>query len=276
MDIERASPTGKRPRQRARATAPLGTQAIQRAAGILHEIALHRREGLREVDLVMRTGIKQPTVHRILKCLLAEGMVMQDPGTRGYLLGQRIFEFGLAAASHFNLRDYCQAALARLAADTKDTVFLIVKSGFESVVVDRKEGTFPIRTMPLEIGDRRPLGMGAASQALLMALSDAEIAEVIQANDEVLRGEHGVNPDALRRKLTRSRRRGYAVTKGYGYPGITGVGVPIRNAWGAPLAAISVTATAPRMTDSHIKTVYLALQKEVLQLQTLIRNRHSP
>ena len=276
MDIERASPMAKRPRRLARAIAPPGTQAIQRAADLLHEIALHRRDGLRVVDLVKRTGLEQPTVHRILRCLVAEGMVMQDPHTRSYLLGQRIFEFGLAAASHFNLRDYCQAALARVAVDTKDTVFLIVRSGFDCVVVDRKEGAFPIKTMPLEIGDRRPLGTGAASQAILMALSDAEIGEIIQANDEELRGEHGVNPDALRRKLTRSRKRGYAVTKGYGFPGITGVGVSIRNAWGVPLAAISVTAIAPRMTDSHIKTVYLALQKEVLQLQTLLRNRHTP
>jgi DNA-binding IclR family transcriptional regulator len=274
MGIEQASAAGRRPQQRSRKTAPPGTQAIQRAAGMLHEIALHRRDGLRLVDLVKLTGLEQPTAHRILKCLIAEGMVMQDPRTRSYLLGQRIFEFGLAAASHFNLRDYCQGALARLAVETKDTVFLIVRSGFECVVIDRKEGAFPIKTMPLEIGDRRPLGAGAASQAILMALSDAESGEIIQANDKELRDEHGVNPDALKRKLTRSRKRGYVVTKGYGFPGITGVGVSICNAWGVPIAAISVTAIAPRMTDSHIKTVYLALQKEVLQLQTLLRNRH--
>ena len=115
MDIETSSATAGRQRQRARPATPPGTQAIHRAAGMLHEIALHRRDGLRLVDLVKRTGLEQPTVHRILKCLVAEGMVMQDPRTRSYLLGQRIFEFGLAAASHFNLRDYCQAALARLA-----------------------------------------------------------------------------------------------------------------------------------------------------------------
>jgi DNA-binding IclR family transcriptional regulator len=275
MDIERPSTAAGR-RRRARAATPLGTQAIQRAAGMLHEIALHRRDGIRLVDLVKRTGLEQPTVHRILKCLVAEGMVMQDPRTRSYLLGQRIFEFGLAAASHFNLRDYCQAALARLAEETKDTAFLIVRSGFECVVIDRKEGAYPIKSMPLEIGDRRPLGMGAASQAILMALSDAESSEIIQANDAELRSKHGVNPDALRRKLARSRKRGYVVTKGYGFPGITGIGASICNAWGVPIAAISVTAIAPRMTDSHIKGVYLALQNEVLRLQTLLRNRHTP
>ena len=40
MGIEQASPPGKRLRQRARAAALPGTQATQRAAGMLHEIAV--------------------------------------------------------------------------------------------------------------------------------------------------------------------------------------------------------------------------------------------
>src|SRR5215208_7421692 len=148
------------------------TQSRERALMLMREIAAHNRTGTRLLDLASRTGLQRPTVHRMLKCLTLENMVQQDPESHRYFLGPMVFELGLTAAPRFNLREICNPAMNRIAEATGDTVFLTQRSGLDAVCVDRHEGTFPIKTFTLEIGMRRPLGVGTGSLAILSALQD--------------------------------------------------------------------------------------------------------
>ena len=142
-----------------------GTQSIERALTLIREIAAHNRTGSRLLDLANRTGLQRPTVHRMLKCLTLENMVQQDPDTHRYYLGPMVFELGLTAAPRYNLREICHPSLSRIAEATGDTVFLTQRSGLDAVCLDRHEGTFPIKTFTLEIGMRRPLGIGTRRTA---------------------------------------------------------------------------------------------------------------
>src|SRR5665647_3143210 len=123
----------------------VGTQSIERATRVLRIIASHNSPGLRLVDISKQAKLERPTAHRILKCLIAEGLVRQSAETRRYFLGHLIFELGLAASSSFNLREICHPSLVRLAEKTGDTVFLAIRSGADSVCIDRVEGSFPIK-----------------------------------------------------------------------------------------------------------------------------------
>ena len=55
-------------------------------------------------------------------------------------------------------------------------------SGCESVCLEPRPGTFPIRANYLDVGSRRPLGVGAGSLALLIALPPDERARVMATN----------------------------------------------------------------------------------------------
>src|SRR5574341_2536181 len=173
-----------------------GTQSIERALTLLREIAAHNRSGSRLLDLATRTGLQRPTVHRMLKCLTTESMVQQDPDSHRYFLGSMMFELGLTAAPRFNLREICQPALARIAEATGDTVFLTQRSGLDSVCLDRREGAFPIKTFTLEIGMRRPLGVGIGSLAILAELQEEDIRNIIASNAPRM-PEYGLNTGAL-------------------------------------------------------------------------------
>src|SRR5450759_1725931 len=78
-----------------------GTQTIQRASLLMRLLASRSRSGLRLADVVQDSGLEHPTAHRILKGLMAEGLVMQDAGSRRYLIGPLVYELGLAAAPQF-------------------------------------------------------------------------------------------------------------------------------------------------------------------------------
>ena len=62
-----------------------GTQSIERASQLLRVIASRNGTGLRLVELSRHTKLERPTVHRILKCLVKEGVIKQDAATHLFL-----------------------------------------------------------------------------------------------------------------------------------------------------------------------------------------------
>ena len=228
-----------------------GTQSIERALLLMREIAAHNRTGSRLLDLAARTRLQRPTVHRMLKCLTAENMVLQDPQSHRYFLGPMTFELGLTAAPRFNLRELCQPALRRIAESTGDTVFLTQRSGLDAVCLDRQEGTFPIKTFTLEIGMRRPLGVGTGSLAILAALSDEEVRHVVNTNAARL-PEYGLTPTSLLAQVKSAQKVGYAVREVPTLAGVRSIGHALNNQTGLPFAALSVSAISSRMSEKRV------------------------
>ncbi|MGH8633995.1 MAG: IclR family transcriptional regulator [Burkholderiales bacterium] len=248
-----------------------GTQSIERALTLLREIAAHNRSGSRLLDLATRTGLQRPTVHRMLKCLATESMVQQDPDSHRYFLGSMMFELGLTAAPRFNLREICHPALTRIAEATGDTVFLTQRSGLDSVCLDRREGTFPIKTFTLEIGMRRPLGVGTGSLAILSALNEEEIQRVVAANAARL-SEHGLTAPVLLAQVKKSQKLGYAMRDVSGLAGVRSVGQTLRNQSGMAFAAISVSTISSRMSEKRAVEVAQLLKGESRQIERQLAN----
>ena len=243
-----------------------GTQSIERAAAVMRVIASRNRAGVRLVDVARYGRLERPTAHRILRCLIAEGLVMQDERTRRYFLGHLAFEFGLAAASRFDLREQCRPALARLAAATGDTVFLTLRSGFDTVCIDRAEGAFPIRTLVLEVGTRRPLGVGAAGLALLMPLPDDAVREILAANALRLEAFGRLTVPAVLRMLKRARTFGFALNDAHITPDAISVGLALPSRYGDPLLAVSVGAIASRMSEARQREIAALIRAELKDL----------
>lgn len=246
-----------------------GTQSIERALLLLREIAAHNRGGSRLLDLATRTGLQRPTVHRMLKCLAAENMVQQDGDTHRYYLGSMVFELGLTATPRFNLREMCHPALARIAEATGDTVFLTQRSGLDAVCLDRREGTFPIKTFTLEVGMRRPLGVGTGSLAILSALPEEEIEQVVDANDVRL-PEYGLNGGSLLSQVKRAQKLGFAMREMPGLAGVRSVGQALRNQGGVPFAALSVSTISSRMSEKRAAEIATLLKNETRQIERQI------
>jgi DNA-binding IclR family transcriptional regulator len=261
----------QRPELRAKLEPYSGTQAIVRASRILKEIGAAAPRGLRVVDLCDRLAIERPTVHRILSCLAAEGLVVRNGNGKQYLLGNQIHKLGAIAAGQFNLREICANALTRIAAATGDTVFLATRQGSDGLVVDRRTGIYPIRMMPLKVGMPRPLGVGATGLAMLGALPSHEVDDFIQKNIQRLL-EHNVRPERLPAQLMKLRKNGYAYSRGYGPPRLSGVGVALCDRDDRCIGAISVTTISPRMTPEHRREVLGTLHDELAPIREKLRS----
>ncbi|MGN6702301.1 MAG: IclR family transcriptional regulator [Burkholderiaceae bacterium] len=252
-------------------TSPAGAQTITRAIRALKLIAHHAPDGMRLVDLAVAMQLERPTAHRLLKALMSEGMLVQEPASRRYTLGPLVFELGLASAHQFNLRDLCRPVLERLAGQTGDTTFLFVRSGNDAVCLSRVQGTFPIQTPAVPVGSRQPLGVSAGGLALLGCLSDAEIARVLEAVGPRLSIYGNLDADETRKHCARMRTSGYAWIANRAVPGVSAVGLPIRSSTGNAIAAITVAATQARMTDARVTEILPLLRAAASEVALLLR-----
>jgi len=248
-------------------THPWGTQSIHRAVTMLREIAAYGQKGLRLVELAEALDLERPTAHRIVKGLMAQGMVAQNPQTKAYRLGHVVYELGLAASPYFNLKELCHPTLRRLSEKTGDSVFLMVRSGLDAVCFDHLEGDYPIQARALDIGGRRPLGVGAGSLALLLTYPDDEIEHIIDVTAPRFAAFGRTTVDRLRRAIQISREVGYAVNQEDVLEGVGAVGVPIRIGSGQPYAAISIAAVNSRMVSPRREEVAGLLVREIRQLE---------
>jgi DNA-binding IclR family transcriptional regulator len=226
-----------------------GTQTIQRAALLLRLLSYHSRSGLRLVDLAALSDLERPTVHRMLHGLIDENLVVQDQATKKYFLGPAVYEMGLAASPKNHLRDVCQPYLQWVAANTGVTVFLTVRSGFDGVCIDRKEGIPPVFAPDFDIGQHRPLGMGTGCMAILSALPD-EIAERIIAVNQQRQvfAKESITLQQLRQQIDETRDKGYAARTLGADPRISAIGVAIPGEAREPMGAVSVRGLSSRLS----------------------------
>ncbi len=232
---------------------------------ILRLLAKAGDGGHRLSDIAESAGLGKTTAHRLLGALVQVGLANQDLKSKRYTLGSAAAALGRAANIH-HVESVLRPVLRRLAKETEDTVFASVREGLAAVCVWREVGSFPIRTLTLDQGDRRPLGVGAGSLALLAFLPDDEIDAVIDRNKRWLLDYAGFSPEALRQFVARTRENGYALNEGRIVPAMQAIGVPILTRDGYPVAALSLAAICDRMGPDRLPGLIGRLQEEAAEL----------
>jgi DNA-binding IclR family transcriptional regulator len=250
-----------------------GTQSLQRAAALLRALMSASGDGASVAELALHASIDRTTAHRMLRCLAEEGLASQDPRSRRYALGPLAYELGVAAAGRLDLRALCDPVLRSIAADTEDTAFLIIRSGDESVCIDRAEGSYPVRALVVDVGTRRPLGVGAGSLAILGALQPSEGDDVIARNASRIGAYDGLTLERLRQQMLRTRAEGHVARDVVGVMEVRAVAVAIRTAAGHPIAALSVAAVRSRMGETREAALIKRLHQEADRIGELLAPR---
>ncbi|CAH2897664.1 MAG: Transcriptional regulator, IclR family [uncultured Paraburkholderia sp.] len=243
------------------ATAP-GTGMLERAFAVIRALAETQSDGSRVTRLAKAVGLTQGTVHRILRALIAEGIVEQDKNSKLYRLSVNFFALAAQAGNPSGMRTLCRPALLRLCASLGDTIFLLVQSSFDAVCLDICEGPFPIRSFTGDIGGRVALGVGQGSPAILAFLPEAEREEIIRFNVPRIRGYGVLDEVYLRTEIERVRQLGYAGRNSGVLDGMAGVAVPILDRIGVAVAALSVGTLAARLSDDRLPMVVELLRRQ--------------
>jgi DNA-binding IclR family transcriptional regulator len=232
-----------------------GAQAIKRAVTMLRLVARHGAKGLRLVDLKKMSALTHATSYRILQCLVNENLVCRNPINRRYQLGLLNYELALATPYRPEFQDTLRPQLQRIAEKTEETVYLIGRSGSDSVCLDRIDGAKYIRSRTIEIGDRRPLCFGASGIAILSTLDEEEVEEVLTDNAVDIRNHPRLNAKLIREAIIRSRAHRYSLVRDTSVIGVGAVGIALSPMPNRPMLGVSVSTTNNRLSSSRAQSI---------------------
>jgi len=237
-----------------------GAQSIHRAIALLRAVGFHNDQGTTLSQIARESDLHVATAHRMLSVLAQEGFITHNQVSKRYHLGLELHI--LAGSAHqFTIRHQFRTALEKIAHEIGDTVFLLIRSGNDALCIDRVEGKFPIRTVPIDIGIRRPLGIGAGSLALMAFLPPDQMESILLANARRYPQYKNLSLEHIRSLASESRQIGYVVSEGLFHEGVISMGIPIFNKKGEAIAAITVSSIAQRMEEKRRTKIFQRVKK---------------
>ena len=200
-------------------------------------------------------GYSKNMIHRNLKTLEKQKLVIQDPNSRKYCIGPSVLDM---VNMHFpppDLRAIAAPYLRKISEKTGFTVQLSLVSGDGQVVVEGVEDIGPIFSR-MKLGQYVPLHASSASRAILASLSDAEIIDYLERNAplEPFTEFTMTCKEVIFEDVWETRERGYAVSKDDYNVGMSGLSFAILRHDGTPVGALVIGGAITDLTTfSHEK-----------------------
>jgi DNA-binding IclR family transcriptional regulator len=213
-------------------------RALAKAVHLLEQLAEAREATPRRLAELLEEP--RTTTYRLLRSL--EALDLVEPGSQpgSYRLGWKLMRLGAAVVERLDERQAALPVMEHVHERVGETVFLLVRRGWDAVCIERLEG-LRVQSLALRLGGSLPLHVGAGPRALLAWEPRETWEEYIAAVPlSALTDRTPVTHDALVGALEETLRLGYAVSDEDVTPGIASLGAPIFDYTGSVRAALSI------------------------------------
>jgi len=205
---------------------------------------------LRLMEAASAVRGSRATTYQKLLTLVEAGWVEQT-ADGAYRLSLYAARMGEAALRQANLGERATAVMEELVAQVGETASLAVVSGIQAQLVRRVEAEVVVRAQ-VQVGTLLSLDQSASGR-VLTAFATPGHRELLLKKGATLAS------DSLLREV---RRRGYAVSTGRDVPGVRSVAVPVSDADGACVSALSIVAPVTRFDEAkYVNPLLRAAEK---------------
>lgn len=246
-------------RQAGQSNGDSGAPAVERAVQLLLTLSA-APAGLGPQALAEATGMPRATLYRIVRVLLAHGLLQSAPGREAlYRLGPTLAQLGAQAGSPRDLVALAQPVMQRLARQVGETVKLIARDGLQAVTLAVAEADLDARVTS-RTGTRLPLHVGG-SQRLLLAHGGAVLWRQVLASPLERRTVRTVaDPQRLRQSLELLRRTDSVQGHGEGIDGVGGAATLVRGAGDVVLGALVAVYIHSGKGSTQLRSIAQAVE----------------
>jgi DNA-binding IclR family transcriptional regulator len=239
-------------RKREKNGEPLGgLQSLRRAMSILQTVAASP-QGIGLSDISKVVGLHNSTAFHIAKTLVAIGLLRQEPESRHYRVGPRLFGIAAGALDELELLDVAQPIMIKLAQSTEATSHVAVRAGQDVVIIGKYEGPSAIRVAE-RIGSARPPHATAIGKVVLASLSEADLTDFFRRSSLTSYTPSTIVDELrLRQELEEVRKTGLAIDNGEFDPELRCFAAPARDFRRSVVAAVGVTVPVWRLRLSRV------------------------
>jgi DNA-binding IclR family transcriptional regulator len=219
-------------------------------------------------ELARELTVPKSTIHRICAVLVERGWAVRD-AAGAYALGIRALRLG-SRSNDLPIVSAFRTVAAEYLTRHDEMLALAVLDGEESLYIAIEETSQPVRLVT-HVGSKTPAFASASGRVILAALPPAQI-------DALFAGQPLVTPTGRRLNgvpelqifLAEVRERGYAENMEETAIGLYAASVPVTNAAGMTLAALTTCIPTSRMTEERRDAMLDDLRAEGRTLSELV------
>jgi DNA-binding IclR family transcriptional regulator len=234
-------------------------KSLHKVLDIIEAVAKSGSMGIRGLSVL--TGFPPPTVHRITSTLVERRYLKQDMVTKRLSLSMQFLELGTRVQQQFNLTAIARPHLEKLMAEVKESVNLAVQDGDHVAYLDHVRSDHSMLQLFTKPGARVPLYCTGVGKILMSRWSPDDVDAYLRRTPLVPRTPHTiVQQSSLAHELEKIRALTYAVDNEEMEQGVRCVAALVEDHSGMPVAAVSISGAAMRITPAKIKTLAKALK----------------
>ena len=194
--------------------------------------------------------MNKSTTYRMLEKMGRLGYVRQDDLNGRYMMTTRMWEIGVRAFQHFDIRVWARPYLEQIEREVQETAVLAILDAGEVIIVEKCDSRQAVQT-DSPLGSRTPLHCSSLGKAFLM--TDPE--KLMEALERPLRSftSHTITSiGVLREEIAKARQDQTATAFNEYSEGVSGVSAPILGVDAKALAVMGVKLPSIRATGEHL------------------------
>lgn len=240
-------------------------QSVSRAARILE--LLGEESSLTISEISRRLDVHRSTAFRLLGTLEQHDLVEQESAGGAYRLGFGLLRMANSVTQQVDFTRDAQACCDALAQRLNETVNIAILDAGYAVTITQAAGDQMVGVTRQYVGQRGPLHATSTGKMLLAHADEEEFARLTERGLEAFTAMTMTDPDVLGTELEAIQRRGWSSAVAEWEHGINALAVPVRDADGSVIAALSTTAPAFRLPESRFSDYACVLREEASVLE---------
>ena len=206
-------------------------------------------------EVAARSGLSRAGARRILLTLQTLGYVSSEG--KYFSLTPRILDLGFAYLSSMPIWNLAEPAMEALAEKVKESCSAAVLDGTDIVYVLRVS-THKIMSITLGVGSRLPAYCTSMGRVLLAGLPEDQAMACLQASRPAALTRHTLTDlDALRLKITQTRKQGWCLVNQELEEGLMALAAPVHDRSGRTIAALNISGQANRTSAKVMQETML-------------------
>jgi len=219
-------------------------------------------------DLTRELGLAKSTAHRICGVLVERAWVVRDTDGR-YGLGIRALRLG-SHSTDLPIVTAFRSIAAGFLEQLDETIVLAVVDGDESLYIALEETSQPVRYVT-HIGSKTPAFASASGRVVLASRPTEEVVALLSDRSLITPTGHRIrNVQELLTILADVRAQGFAENWGETAAGLYAASVPVTNADGATIAALTTLVPRSRVEPDRREEIVSCLRAHGRRLSGLV------
>ena len=214
--------------------------------------------GLNEIS--QSADLNIATTHRLVSTLVKRGYLSRQNNKGMYSLGLKMMDYSYAVRRNLRYIDFAYLSLSKLCKEQNESVYLAIKDGDESLVVEEVGVTEDLR-INSPVGKRMKLHCTACGKILLASLSEKERKAYYNRNRLLPYTKNTITDvDELEKEISNAKVEGVAYDKEEYRMGIWAVAAPVINSTGNVISAAGIIVLVSHINDDSAKNFTRAIR----------------